>query len=238
MTNKVNRNQKVMGSAEKEIVKKNHVKRKENEIVDKETVRQAEIRIFEQGKATLPEILKQRLETITTALATELKDFSGLKETRIHQLISRDSYLSINEGVVKYTPTELMIVFEVYKEIVVKVNEIVLFVPSRASFCSFAGFSTITFKNNLQSPNDDTRNAYQIIEDYIIEMNMSSSKMRKTDAATSIFEMETVHQMVKATTPQIINVNHSDNYESIKNRILELQNREIVDADFKEKENK
>lgn len=46
MTNKVNRNQKQMSDSEKEIVKKNHIKKKENEIADKETVRQAEIRIF------------------------------------------------------------------------------------------------------------------------------------------------------------------------------------------------
>ena len=234
---KVSRNQKSVDIDEREKMKEGAKKQKEKDIEDKLTIANAEKVLFEEAKNNLPALLEQRIAEIETAIATELKEFSGLKETRIHQLISRQTYLSAN-GLVGYSPQELMIVFEAYKNVVVKVNSVVLFVPSRASFCAFAGISTNTFKNYIVSPDDQKRNAAQIIEDYIIEMNMSSSKMRKTDASTSIFEMKSVHQMTEATAPQIITVNHNENITSIQNKIKEIQDRaKVVDADFKEKEN-
>ena len=234
----VSRNQKVMKDDEKEKLKEGDINKREKIKEDKETVKQAELRIFEQSKVNLPTLLKQRLEVIETAIATELKEFSGLKETRIHQLISRQAYYSTNANV-GYTPTELMIVFEAYKEVIVKVNEIVLFVPSMSNFCAYAGFSTITFKNNLVSPDDDKRNAYNMINDYIIEMTLSASKMRKTDASSSIFELKSVHQMSEATQAQVITVNHIEDYGAIANRINEIRKQsKVVDADYQEKENK
>lgn len=234
----VNRNQKVMGEKEKDILKGNVKVKQEKDIKDKETIKQAEIRIFEKSKETLPELLKQRLEVIETAIATELKEFSGLKETRIHQLISRQSLYSTN-AMIGYSPKELMIVFEAYKEVIVKVNEIVLFVPSMSNFCAYAGFSTITFKNNLVSPDEEKRNAYNMINDYIIEMTLSASKMRKTDASSSIFELKSVHQMSEATQAQVITVNHIEDVGQIMNRINEIRKgSKIIDVEFNESEKK
>lgn len=229
------KNQKVMSDEEKEIVSKNSKIKQENEFKDKLTIKQAERLIFEREKENLPQVLNQRLQEIEIALENELDDIVGLKSARIHQLISRQSNIT-SGAMIGYTAKELFIVYDVYQQLVEKINRFTLYIPSIKSFCAFAGFSTNTFKNLLQSPDEEKRNVAQMIDDYISDMLLDASKMRKTDASTSIFVAKSEHGMTEAVNPQSIQHTTQVDLGQIFNRIEEIKKGVVVDAEFKEKD--
>lgn len=232
---KPNRNQKVMSDEEKEIISKAQQDKQERVIKDKQTIRQVEKKIFEEEKKNLPKLLDDKVNEIVAKIADELDEFNGLKSVRIHQLLSRSTY-SANKGLIGYSAKELYFVFEAYKQLVDKINEHHIFVPSIKNFCAFAGISSITYKNYIQSPDDEKRNIAQMIDDYISDMLLDASKMRRTDASTSIFVAKAEHQMAEAVNPTIIQHTGNVNLEQVFDRINQIKKGNIVDADFKEKE--
>lgn len=235
MSKKPSRNQKVMSEEEKDIIRQNSVKKQENINRDKMTIRQVEAKLFEEEKKNLPQLLDEKINEIVNVLEAELDEMSGLKSARIHQLISRQTY-QVNQGFVGYSAKELYIVFNAYKDLVDKINRHHLFVPSIKNFCSFAGFSSITYKNYLQSPDEEKRNVAQMIDDYISDMLLDASKMRKTDASTSIFVAKAEHQMAEAVNPTIIQHTGQVNLDQVFSRINEIKKGNVIDAEFNEKD--
>lgn len=223
-----------MSQDEKDKMVEGNSERREKDNKDKLSIKRAEQEIFNREKDNLPLVLKQRLEVIETALEKELADVNGLKSARIHQLISRQAYYSIS-STTGYSAQELFIVFQVYQDVIDKINQKVLFIPSQKNFCSFAGFSTNTYKNYLQSPDDDKRNVMQMVDDYISDLIIDASKMRKTDNSSSIFELKALHQMAEAVNPQVINLGGQINVDQVLDRIAQIKQGNVIDADFKEK---
>jgi len=185
------RNQKVISSDEREKIQEGTKKQKEKNEIDKIAIKNAEKQIFERDKANLPTVLKQRMTDLESALEKGLEG-NGLTSARIHQLISRQTYYSGN-NMIGYSPKELFLVYQVYTEMIDKINQYKLFVPSIKNFCAFAGFSSNTFENYLQSPDDERRNVAKMIDDYVSDMISDGSKMRRIDNATSIHELKSIH---------------------------------------------
>ena len=231
-----NKNQKKMTDYEKQKLKEGAAKDKELKEEQKLTIKQAEQMIFNREKENLPQVLEQRLNEIEKVLEEELDGIVGLKSARIHQLISRQTYLTTS-SMVGYSPKELFVVYQAYQQLVEKINRITLFIPSMKSFCSFAGISTMTFKNYLQSPDEEKRNVAQMIDDYISDMLLDASKMRKTDASTSIFVAKSEHGMTEAVNPMTIQATTQVSVDQVLARINEIKKGNVVDAEFKEKDN-
>ena len=225
------RNQKVMSDNEKELLKEGMERQREIDEEDRKAILEADSAIFAKEQQNLPQLLEQRIASLELALEEELEDIKGLKAARIHQLIGRNT-----NGLAGYSAKELNIVFEAYKNMIVMINKHTLYVPSMKNFCAFAGFSTITYKNYLQSPDDEKRNVMQMIEDYITDINIDASKMRRTDNATTIFELKSTHGQVEAVAPQQINFGGQVSVSEIMNRISQIKQGKVVDADFKEKD--
>jgi hypothetical protein len=229
-----NRNQKVVGVDEREKMKEGTKKQKEKNEIDKIAIKNAEKEIFERDKANLPTILKERMMSLELALEQGLEG-NGLTSARIHQLISRQTYYSGN-NMIGYSPKELFIVYQAYTEMIDKINQYKLFVPSIKNFCAYAGFSSNTFENYLQSPDDEKRNVAKMIEDYISDMITDASKMRKTDNATSIYELKSVHKQVEATNPITINHTNQMNVSDILSRVEAIKKGQVIEGEFKEKD--
>lgn len=225
-----NRNQKSIPKEEREKIQQGAKLRKEKDDTDLLTLKQAERALFEKEKENLPVLLEQRLQAIETALENELDEITGLTAPRIHQLISHKT-----NGSVGYSAKELMVVFQAYQDLIVKINKRALFAPSMKNFCAFAGFSTHTFKNYLQSPDEEKRNVAQMIEDYLSDMILDGAKMRKFDNSSAIYELKSVHGQAEAVNPQFVNLGNQVNLDSIMKRIEQIKGGKIVDAEFKEK---
>ena len=228
-----NNNQKVISKGERDKILEGAKIKKEVDSKDKMTIKQAEKAIFEKDKLNLPQLLEQRLNEIETVLENELKDIVGLKSARIHQLISRQSLLNTS-SMMGYSAKEMFIVYQSYQQLVEKINKFTLFIPSQKNFCAFAGFSTLTYKNWLQNSDEEKRNVMQMIDDYISDMLLDASKMRKSDAATSIFVAKAEHQMAEAVNPQIVQHTGQVNLDQVFSRIEAIKKGEVIDVEFKE----
>jgi hypothetical protein len=234
MAVKPKRNQKVMTDEEKSIIAKNQEIRIENELKDKEVIKRAEVEIFKRDKENLPTILKERLELIEQELES-VAEIKGLKASRIYQLIARQTYYTSNITI-GYSPKELFVIFDVYKDVVSKINNYTLFVPSKKNFCAFAGITTATFNKYLQSNDEEKRNVAMMIDDYVTEMNIDASKMRKIDNQTTIFDMKATHGMIEANAPVIITHTTQTNLDDVMSRIEAIKQGRVINAEFKEKD--
>lgn len=230
---KPKRNQKKITPEEREKINEGIQKKKEQDEEYRISLKEAEIKIFEKAKENLPTLLKERLCEVEKALETELNGYAGLTSTKIHQLISRQTYYSTN-GSISYSPKEIMIVFDAYKSVIEIINRKCLFVPSLKNFCAFAGISSNTFMNYLQSPDEDKRNAARMVDDYLSDMLLDAAKMRRTEAAPSIFEAKSVHQMTEAVNPMVIQSGSNINIDSVKSKIAQIRQGHIVEAEYKE----
>lgn len=228
-----NRNQKIVSEEERNAITEGSKVARLKKAQDLETLNKAQRALFEKSKENLPTILKERIQALEIALERDLPEYAGLRATRIHQLISRNT-----SGLVGYTGKELAIVFDYYKEMVDMINKHTLFIPSAKNFAAFAGFSYNTYKAYQQSPDDEKREVMAMVDDYISDMLLDASKMRKTDASTSIFEAKAIHQMTEAVNPQQFQNQNNINVEEVLARIAQIRSGVVIDADFKEKEKK
>ena len=229
-----NKNRKTIPKEELESMQEGSKLAKEQQTKDKNAIKKAEKQMFDRDKANLPQVLEQRLQEISTVLESELESTIGLKAPKIHRLISRQS-IANTSSMIGYSTKELYIVYESYQQLVEKINEFTMFVPSIKSFCAFAGFSTNTFKNMLQSPDEEKRNVAQMIDDYISDMLLDGSKMRKIDASTAIFTAKSEHGMTEATNPQVIQYESKVDLNNVFDRINQIKSGKVVDAEFKVK---
>lgn len=228
------RNQKVMGEEEKEILRESAKVRNEQRYNDEKALKQAEVTLFEKERDNLPALIENRLHALAEALETvslNKDNVKGLTAPAIYKLLSMQSLPNPKRS---YNAEQILIAKEAYMNAVEMVNEKVFHVPSIAGFCNFIGVSTNTYKNYMQSPKDDLRDAIMQVDDYIRDIAMSSAKTRVTDSMTTIFSMKAEHGMTEANAPQVIEVRNSVDVSDIRKRISEL-NGTVIDADFKEK---
>jgi len=230
---KVSNNQKQMSSSEKEKLAEGTKAQKEVDAKDRITIRNAKEKLFELAKADLPKTLEQRTNDLVIAIENSLEDVEGLKATRIHKLISSNV-----KGRNIYTADELSISFDAYRNMIEKINEKVLYVPSRGSYCAFIGVSTNTFENYLVSPDDEKREIAMMINDYINTMMLDSGKMRKTDASVTIYEMKAIQKQAETTSPQVVNISGNVNMKNVNELIDRITQGKTIDAEFNEKEKK
>lgn len=73
-------------------------------------------------------------------------------------------------------PDELMYCFMKYQEIMAYINAKVVFVPSIENFCMFMGWTANFYKRMLDSSSSEMQGVMQIIEDYMIESQISAGQ--------------------------------------------------------------
>lgn len=228
MAKQPNANQKIMSSEEKDIIRANNARRKEDNADSAQAIRKAEVAVFEKEKENLPTLIERRKNELASALESELKP-KGLTAPTIYRLLSWQGAPNTSRG---YSGTELMIAKEGYQIAIEMINEKVHYVPSISSFCNYVGISSALYKNYMASPNEPIRNAILMIDDYIKGVMLDAATTRNTDNMTSVFRAKAEHGMTEANAPQIIEYKSSIDVQEIRDKI---KNMRVIDADYKEK---
>ena len=132
-----------------ESIEKRFKNKKENdhkkELAKQELVEQ----IKEESKQMLLPNLKEKMKETTDMIVSLLKE-KELNNIQIMSMIAKGSLLdSVLGGNVSYTPQELRIGFDLYLDMINKINEIKLFPPTIESFTAFMGISRDTYNNYL-----------------------------------------------------------------------------------------
>lgn len=175
-------------------------KKKNNEILDFTTTAQESL--FLAKRAELPKIIKKRRKQFIK----ELEDYKIIKveneeqdNTQYATIVDKkipmyelsqhcfDPLIKWTGIIPKYSATELMVIFDYFKECVNEINKTELIPPTKEMFCTLCGISTNIFSQWKNSADAELREVMYQIEDYIANFLTMGGLTRKISEVTGIF---------------------------------------------------
>ena len=210
-------------------------RQKDEEKRNKKNVQHQELvkEIQESTKKTLLSNIYIKAEEVSKELEKVLDDTSGLTSAQIFNLITNRCVSPVDIITKKtYTAEELAIAFQLYKEMIAKINEKVTFPPNKLTFCQLLGISSATYNNYKEDP--EKADVMQIIDDYILGNILTSAQVGQLEKITSIFAAKAQHGLVEATTPVVIKHEKEMDIETIKKKMSEIK-RNAIEVDYEEK---
>lgn len=159
-----------------------------------------ENQILEEFKNNLPEYMECRLQALTQEIASK-EEVKGLSSIEINELLRPHNLIGASP---KYTAEQMQIIFDYYREALIKINQKFKYPPTKENFCAFAGMSTTTYNQYLISPDEAKQEVMLMIDDYIRENMLTSAQIGETKEITTIFRGKTAHGLVEASAPIVI----------------------------------
>lgn len=161
--------------------------------------------------------LKDHLEQRLYDLIYQLKhEDESLSIVKLKSLISQKNVIGLSP---KYNNTELVILFDYYKQFIQKINEKQRYLPTKNDFCSFVGISSTQYDNWKQSDDTERRDIMQKIDDYIVDLTLTSAQNGDVKEISSIYRTKAEHGMVEAQAPIVIQHKAQANLEDIRKQI-------------------
>jgi len=187
--------------------------------------------IREESKNMLLPNLKKKMEE-TTELIVNLLNKKDINNIQIMSYIARGSLLENALGrYVSYTPQEIGIGFDLYLDMINKINEIKSFPPTVESFANFMGISRTTYNDWLVD--SEKKDVMNYIHSYLLGVLATSSLTGETKEISSIYLQKA---MGKTEQVQPIVVEHKKvaNIDEIQEKLAHLKKDNIIDAEYTE----
>lgn len=190
-------------------------------------------KIREESKEKLLPTLKEKTTQLTDYIVDLLKNKGEEKinNIQIMSLIAQRSMLEVaNVRNITYTPQEIMLGFNLYLEMINKINEIKKFPPTVESFSIFMGISRSTYNNWLVDP--DKREVMDYIHSYLLGVLATGGLMGEVREISAMYLQKTMGK-VEAQQPIIVKHEKATDVDDI-NRQLEALKRDniIIDAEI------
>lgn len=190
-------------------------------------------KIREESKEKLLPTLKEKTTQLTDYIVDLLKNKGEEKinNIQIMSLIAQRSMLEVaNVGNITYTPQEIMLGFNLYLEMINKINEIKKFPPTVESFSIFMGISRSTYNNWLVD--HDKREVMDYIHSYLLGVLATGGLMGEVREISAMYLQKTMGK-VEAQQPIIVKHEKATDVDDI-NRQLEALKRDniIIDAEI------
>lgn len=208
-------------------------KNKEKKIQEKE---QLVNKIREETKEKLLPTLKEKTNELTNYIVELLKNKGEEKVNNIQimSLIAQRSMLEVaNVGNITYTPQEIMLGFNLYLEMINKINEIKKFPPTVESFSIFMGISRSTYNNWLVDP--DKREVMDYIHSYLLGVLATGGLMGEVREISAMYLQKTMGK-VEAQQPIVVKHEKVTDINDINKQLEALKRDNIIDAEFEEVE--
>ncbi len=219
-----------MSSDMKEAQKKIKEKRDTEKVLNHEIAE----KVFEATKEQLLPSIRQKAEEVSLYLEKVLKekDDRGLTATKILPLIAKRSLTDTVNTTKTFTPQELAIAFNIYVDMIDKINNYTKFPPNKGTFCQMLGISRATYDNYMQDPSK--AEIMRIIDDYITTTILTSSQIGELKELSSMFTLKSNHGFVEATTPIVIKHEKTKDIDDIRAKINSMKNK-TIEAEYEEK---
>lgn len=137
----------------------------------------------------------------------------------------------------KYSAEKMAVVFDVYRMIISRINEeIGKFIPNKTHFCRFACITSQTYNNYLKSSDENLQNIMMMIDDYMLDSNLTSSQNREVDNVTTIYRTKVEQNKVEQPAPQTVVIADTVDINMIQKRISRLnsiKDAKVVDVSEK-----
>ena len=214
-------------------IKKTIRENKEKKIQEQE---QLVNRIREESKEKLMPTLKEKTNELTNYIVELLKNKGEEKVNNIQimSLIAQRSMLEVaNVGNVTYTPQEIMLGFNLYLEMINKINEIKKFPPTVESFSIFMGISRTTYNNWLVDP--DKREVMDYIHSYLLGVLATGGLMGEVREISAMYLQKTMGK-VEAQQPIVVKHEKATDVDDINRQLEALKRDNVIDAEWVEKD--
>lgn len=192
--------------------------------------------IKEETKEQLLPTLKQKTTELTNYIVELLKNKGEEKVNNIQimSLIAQRSMLEVaNAGNITYTPQEIMIGFNLYLDMINKINEIKKFPPTVESFSIFMGISRSTYNNWLVDP--DKREVMDYIHSYLLGVLATGGLMGEVREISAMYLQKTMGK-VEAQQPIVVKHEKATDVDDINRQLEALKRDNVIDAEFEEVE--
>lgn len=211
-------------------VKETKIKRDKNKVLHRELANT----MFEEAKKELIPLMQNKVNEIAEKMEELVGKDKGLITTQIELIIGNRSLYEIASGTIQksFTPEELMIGLEMYRQVIAKVNEKVVYPPSIFTFCSFIGITSTTYNNYKSDP--DRAEVIQMIEDYISGIQFTSAQIGKIKEITTIFGMKAIHGFYENPAPVIIKNDIKLDIDEIQSQLKALNKGKAIEVEYEE----
>lgn len=192
--------------------------------------------IKEESKEKLIPTLKEKTNELTNYIIELLKNKGAEKVNNIQimSLIAQRSMLEVaNVGNITYTPQEIMLGFNLYLEMINKINEIKKFPPTVESFSIFMGISRTTYNNWLVDP--DKREVMDYIHSYLLGVLATGGLMGEVREISAMYLQKTMGK-VEAQQPIVVKHEKVTDINDINKQLEALKKDNIIEAEFEEVE--
>lgn len=173
-------------------------KKKNNQVI--ELTQDAQIQLFNKKRNMLPRIIKKRKKEFLNELENygilkreqnNNEEYAIISDRRLPMIeLSQhcfDPFIKWTGIIPKYSPQELMCIFDYFKNCIMELNKNEIFPPTKEQFCTLCGISTNQFSLWKTSDNPELREVLYQIEDYIANYLNVGGLTRKTSEVTGIF---------------------------------------------------
>lgn len=210
----------------------------QNKNRDTEDIKKQELitQIQEETKSLLMPQLRNKMEETTNLIVDLLKEKgeSKVNNIQIMSMIARRSLVDIaNACNNSYSAQEILAGFNLYLDMINKINEIKQFPPTVESFCSFLGISRMTYNNWLVDY--DKKSAMEYIHSYLLGVLATGGLTGELREISSMFIQKTMGK-TEATTPIMVKHEVTTNIDDIQSQLEALKGKNIIDAEYKEKD--
>ena len=179
----------------------------------------------------LPE-LKKKMEETTSLIVNILEDKKDISNIQIMSLISKGSLRETAlGGNMEYTAQEIRAGFDLYLDMILKINEIKPFPPTIESFANFMGVSRSEFNNWLVDI--DRKAVAEYINSYLTGVLATGSLTGDLKEVSSIYIQKTMGK-VEQTAPTVIEHKKVTDVSEIQEQIAALKKGKVIDADWEE----
>lgn len=239
---------------EKKGSKKYMKSKKEIAMENKQSLRELENSYVNNILDNLDALVQQKKEELTNKLVEykqtckisrydkngQMHTFTNLSPVLIKSYFFK-SINPISNIEPKYTAEKLGIVWELFSEMVMKINmDIGEFVPNMTTFCEFAGITSVTFNNYRNSTDENMRIIVQKIDDYCFNANVTLAQNGRLKERTTLYRMKSEQKRAETEQPQIhIHGTDEASLSAMLKRLDEINNfnkkkEATVDVDSKE----
>lgn len=163
--------------------------------------------------------LKENLEQRMSELVDKLEHIDSKKKLSTMELKTLLSQKNVIGQSPKYSVAELAILFDYYKQFIIKINECQSYLPTKKNFCGFVGISSSQYDMWRQSDDTQRQEMMQIIDDYITDLQLTSAQNGEIREITTMFRAKSEHGMVEASAPVVIEHKSETNIDNIMQQI-------------------
>lgn len=210
---------------------KTYIKNKDKKEMEKQKLIE---QIKEETKDKLLPTLKEKTKEATKYIVDLLRDKGEDKVNNIQimSIIAQRSLVDIvNAGNITFTPQEIMIGFNLYLEMINKINEIKKFPPTVESFAIFLGISRTTYNNWLVDPNK--KDVMDYIHSYLLGMLATSALTGEVREISAMYQQKVMGK-IEATAPIVVEHKKTENVDEIQAQLKALKQNKIIEAEYEE----